>query len=161
MLMQTDLADAYSSSKVTVWDGETTITARGHQGARWGNQPDLVDTLGVSELYVITAWNPRSELSTEEANNQSNGNLLRDLQALGLHVCRAEGASVDGTWAEASFAVLVGGDEYSTAIQEQVHKLAIKYQQNAYFKLTSETFEVFGAIFTGLHISLDIEISMR
>ena len=52
-----------------------------------------------------------------------------------------------------------------TASQEEIkksyRKLAIKYQQNAYFKLTSETFEVFGAIFTGLHISLDIEISMR
>lgn len=158
--MQTELANAYSDSQVTVWGDNVTVIARAHRGARQLSPLGLVDVLGVSTMFVITAWNPKSELMTQDANNKENDDLCFDLQDLGLQFCKAEGASVDGRWAEASVAVLVGADEDSAAIQEQVHNLAIKFQQNAYFKLTSETFEVFGALFSDLHVSLEIDFSV-
>lgn len=87
--------------------------------------------------WVITAWNPESELVPAEQNAAAHRELLADVEAAGLVALPAVGMSRDRSWSEES--VLVVG-----ASRQWVLGIAEKFKQNAVFRWTPESLDVVG-----------------
>jgi hypothetical protein len=112
---------------------------------------------GVTGIFVITAWNPRSEVWDESTNRAANRNLLADLKVGGYRIRNARGSSSDEKWTEESLAILVHRDQDLLAVEAWVHSLAMKYEQNAFFKITKGAFNVRGAVIQGLDLISNLE----
>jgi hypothetical protein len=87
------------------------------------------------EAWVITACNPRSQVLSEAENQVRNRELRQLLEARGVRIFEAEGRSVDGSWREASFAVV--GLKAS-----EIEALAMHFDQNAVFRISDLGVEV-------------------
>ena len=85
----------------------------------------LHQKLGVSTSLYITAWNPFSELLTDEDNDAKQQALVSDITDLGLDMMTGRGIAQSGDWPPEESIIVLGCDE-STAIT-----LSQKYQQNA------------------------------
>ena len=92
--------------------------------------------------WVITAWNPESELVPAEQNAAAHRELLADVEAEGLVALPAVGMSRDRSWSEES--VLVVG-----ASRQWVLGVAEKFKQNAVFRRTPESLDVVGVLIPG------------
>ena len=90
-------------------------------------------------IYVITAWNPKSELLGDTENQSRNYELSSELSLLNLKVLPARGTSPDGLWFEESFAVINAQLEYLLSIGTQ-------FEQNAIFEFTKESVRVIPCI---------------
>ena len=136
---------------------DTLIEFSDHDGSRWRLRARAADESGADEsgaavapeflrgdfvAWVITAWNPESELVTAERNAAAHEELLADVEAAGLLALPAVGMSSDRKWSEDS--LLVVG-----AAREWVLGVAAKYRQNAVFRWSPEAFEVVGALLPG------------
>ena len=85
----------------------------------------LHQKFGVSTSLYITAWNPFSELLTDEDNDAKQQALVSDITDLGLDIMNGRGIAQSGDWPPEESIIVLGCDE-STAIT-----LSQKYQQNA------------------------------
>ena len=79
----------------------------------------------VNTSLYITAWNPFSELLTDEDNDAKQQALVSDITDLGLDMMTGRGIAQSGDWPPEESIIVLGCDE-STAIT-----LSQKYQQNA------------------------------
>jgi Protein of unknown function (DUF3293) len=157
-IMNQELAQAYANSKVTIWSSNGTVIATQARAGDATSSGSISELFDAQALFVITAWNPESVELTAEENSRANQALLVDLQTLGCPILNATGSSLDNSWSEESFAVLVAAGAPSSAIQNRILDLAIKYRQNAFFKISSETIEVLGALYQDLHVSMPLAI---
>ena len=131
---------------------DTVIEFSDPDGGRWRLRARAADESGAGVApeflrgdfvaWVITAWNPESELVTAERNAAAHEELLADLEAASLLALPAVGMSSDRKWSEDS--LLVVG-----AAREWVLNAAAKYRQNAVFRWSPEAFEVVGALVPG------------
>lgn len=72
---------------------------------RWVDVAAAVVSPG-SPVFVITAWNPDSEVLADAENAERNERLRADLTRLTDRIFPAVGRSPDGSWEEASFAIV-------------------------------------------------------
>ena len=89
-------------------------------------------------IFVITAWNPFSQILSVEGNGARNRQLLSEIEALGARAHSAVGSSPDGKWSEDSFAV--SGIGRRTAL-----KLGLQYEQHAIFEIRKDELRVLGS----------------
>ena len=95
--------------------------------------------LGWNEYFVITAWNPFSEPLSLDENRRRNSELEKDLLELRADLLKAIGRSDDWKWFEESFAV-------RNINLREIVQMAVKYQQNALFQITTEGRKVISCI---------------
>ncbi len=155
-----ELADAYARSKVSIWSGDCRLVARPAHQLEVADSKFFLSKFGARTLFVITAWNPESLEVSVEANAKANKELLIELENLDCEVLEALGSSLDDSWFEDSFALVVGDQEIMHEVEKRIRDLALKYRQNAYFKITPETIEIVGALFEGLHLSLPLALEV-
>ena len=98
-----------------------------------------IEDLGWDEYFVITAWNPFSELLSLEENRRRNNELEKDLLAVGAVLLKAIGRSKDWKWFEESFVV-------RDIDKMEIIQSAKKYQQNAIFHVTAEGRKIISCI---------------
>ena len=85
---------------------------------------DLYRRTGTRTACVITAWNPRSEIRSDDENDAAQRRLVGDLDGAGLSYRPALGADPTGDWkGEASLLVL-------DATQAIVEGFGRRYGQN-------------------------------
>lgn len=115
------LDEAYVTTIIEVdWHGETIMISP--------SDPTSGDRLpdGVDHIHIITAANPRSRLLSPAENDERNRLLSLDIEERGWTVWPSVGRAPDGTWEEASYAVI---DVDSDAVR----RLARRYEQNAVY----------------------------
>lgn len=86
-------------------------------------------------LFVITAWNPRSDLRTFEQNQLHQSQLEADIVGSGLVFWPAVGRDTISDQFEESFVI-------SGLSEEEAKALGAKFGQNAVFSWTPEKWEV-------------------
>lgn len=143
-----------SEKPVGLWAAylDTVIEFGDPGGGRWRLRALAADEPGAGVgpeflrgdfvAWVITAWNPESELVSAEQNAAAHRELLGDVEAAGLVALPAVGMSRDRSWSEES--VLVVG-----ASRQWVLGVAEKYKQNAVFRWTPEALDVMGVLIPG------------
>lgn len=89
--------DVTREDMLVVYD--TTIVSILHPELGWVD-PALVALERGHGAVVITAWNPGLERPSEDDNRRANERLLREIQALGYEVWRADGRAPDGRFVE-------------------------------------------------------------
>ena len=98
-----------------------------------GEQSDdlrvLLASMGVSSAALITAWNPHSEILTDDKNEERQSALLSDIEQLRLNYLVGYGQLQD--WLEYSYLIL-GIDK------EQATTTAKQFDQYAYVWIESE-----------------------
>ena len=101
----TDLVEAYARTEFRVADrGWAFVLRIGETSAALAT---CHATFGVSESAYLTAWNPRSEPTSREANDAAQARLEAELQAAGHALLHGEGVDPSGDWpGEASVLVL-------------------------------------------------------
>lgn len=154
--MYQEFAQAYANSKVTIWSPTGKVIATQARAGDETSSGSISELLDAQELFVITAWNPESVELTAKENLRANQELLAELQGLGYKILRARGSSVDEAWFEDSFAAFASSAAIAGELEVHIHALAIKYRQNAYFKITADTLEVAGALYSDLRISMPL-----
>jgi Protein of unknown function (DUF3293) len=95
--------------------------------------------LGWNEYFVITAWNPFSEPLSLDENRHRNSELEKDLMGLRAELLKAIGRSKNWKWFEESFAV-------RDINLSEIVQMAMKYQQNAIFQITTEGRKIISCI---------------
>jgi len=100
----------------------------------------------VSEVFVLSPGNPYSELLSDMENIQREAELVKLIRASGINFENCVGMSPDGEWAERSL-MLWNVDE------DLVKQWGNKFQQNAYFRLTPQTFEIISLVDSRHHNS--------
>ncbi len=87
------------------------------------------------DLFVITAWNPMGQLTSDEENSKSNMLLKYDLLEISDVIYPAIGRNPNGPWQEEGFAVV----DISLS---QAKDLGAKYRQIAIFRISNSTKEL-------------------
>lgn len=85
-------------------------------------------------VYVLTAWNPRSQPLSKSANQVRQEQLLFELQKTPVKFLSVTASSTLGGWLEESFAVWGPDIQFPDEFEEMVLSLAEKSEQNAVFK---------------------------
>jgi len=112
---------------------DTQLTIEMEPG-RWVDVRSVLDRLRLP-AFVITAWNPFSEVLPKDQNHARNLELHRALSELGATVRPAIGASPSADWSEEFF--LIEGTDEGTDID-----LGRRFGQHAVFELTSAQLRV-------------------
>jgi hypothetical protein len=76
----------------------------------------LFEAHSVSSAAFITAWNPLSQIQTDDENRAAQKRLLRAIKTLGLTSLDGVGRASDSDWAEDSLLVLGISLEQATAL---------------------------------------------
>ena len=97
--------------------------------ASWTGLPPELES--ASQIWIITAWNPFSEVLPEAENRIRNIELCGLLEASKAPFFPAVGRSPDGQWQESSFAVV--GLPWA-----RVKELAQQFGQHAVFRIENE-----------------------
>lgn len=85
-------------------------------------------------VYILTAWNPRSEPLSKSANQEGQKRLLSELQKNPVKFLPVTASSAVGDWLEESFAVWGLDSQLPGEMGKLVLSLAKKFEQNAVFK---------------------------
>lgn len=85
-------------------------------------------------VYILTAWNPRSQLLSKSVNQECQQQLLSELQKGHGKYLPVTASSTVGDWLEESFAVWGPDIQFPDEFEEMVLSLAEKFEQNAVFK---------------------------
>jgi hypothetical protein len=80
-------------------------------------------------IYVITAWNPRSQRLDAKANNERNLQLAAIFESRNITKFHAAGHAIDNSWHEDGFAV-------SEISIDEIKILGVHFDQNAIFEVT-------------------------
>jgi len=100
----------------------------------------------VSEVFVLSAGNPYSELLSDIENIGREAELVKLVKASGINFENCLGMSPDEEWIERSL-LLWNVDK--TVVRDWGNQ----FEQNAYFRLTPQTFEVISLVDSRHHNS--------
>lgn len=118
-----ELVEAYRATLFRCGEGSDAFVLR--IGAYSASLADLYAAADVSSAAFVTAFNPRSEMQSAEANAAALARLGAELAAAGYHLVDGAGEDPDGIWpVEPSFLVL--GLELESA-----QEVGRRYGQNA------------------------------
>jgi len=121
---KSELEIAYSQTIFSVFSPEDNVEI--HIGDISKEIIALLNRYNADNGIVITGYNPRSELLSDEANNLRNQQLENDIKDTGCAYLKAVGQDKDKQWPpEDSFFVL-------NISEVKANELAEKYGQNAY-----------------------------
>ncbi len=113
---------AYRAAHYTVHSPEPFVIQVGELSERLAS---LLAIEGAKCAAFITAWNPYSEVTTQEANSAAQAALSSELDELGLTSIEGFGSDPEGLWpGEDSLLVLGLG-------LEEAREIGSKYGQNA------------------------------
>lgn len=99
-MVSAQLVSAYRDTNFGVEDGAQSFVLRlGEPSPRLA---ELLSPYPDKGAVYITAWNPFSQVASEQQNQRANDRLRAELYALGLVVMQGQGASRDGHWHEDS-----------------------------------------------------------
>ena len=121
--MNEAITAAYIDANYIVYDDGRTVVLRIDEKSSYVQQ--LFERLGIKTAAFITAWNPYSQIATNEENEAANEKLLTELSALCTMVMCGVGQSRTGDWpAEVSF--------FACGIpRPDAERLGVVYRQNA------------------------------
>ncbi len=91
----------------------------------------LLVAQGLKAAAFLTAWNPFSEATDTEKNEQAQVSLETDVARLGLVALPGEGVGRDGNWPPEPSSLIMG------ITRDQADFLARKYRQNAWVWIES------------------------
>jgi hypothetical protein len=99
------------------------------------NRASIQQLLGISSpLWIITAWNPKSQLLALHENRERQLRLLSELEKSPFSFLEATASSISADWLEESIAIWVPEGKFEKPLEDLVLTLAEKYEQNALFK---------------------------
>lgn len=131
------LRAAYQASVVELfWPGGREVLRPGKALGgdalpSWSGRPS-------APVHVVTAWNPRSQVLTDDENARRDV-LLRDLlRACGINFVDALGRSEDGAWREPSIALV------RTTV-EVARQVARRFDQHAIYVIDADGVRVVDA----------------
>ncbi len=138
-----NLLEAYLATEIFFFasDGKRYKTASvADAGSQMVNESNLLEMLGrdVVDLWVITAFNPRSVELDPKTNKTYNAALAADLSREGIEFNEVHCASPSEPWSEDSFMVICRDQAVAETVAATVQKLALKYEQNAVFRITAD-----------------------
>ena len=84
-------------------------------------------------MWIITAWNPRSQLSALHENRERQLTLLSELQKSPFNFLEVTASSISADWLEESIAIWAPEGKLDKPLEDLVLTLAEKYEQNAVF----------------------------
>jgi hypothetical protein len=117
-----ELINAYLETNYVVFVNESEVVIKiGEQLPK--TLIDLLSNIESKSWAFITAWNPSSQLTTDEINLQQNSQLF-DEMSINYLILEGIGKSKDGNWSEASYFV-VG------ISRSEASEVGKKYRQNA------------------------------
>lgn len=87
---------AYRATDYRVWDGERWLVARLEQRAP--EIDGLLDRLEAGSGTFVTAWNPLSKITAEDANAAAAAALTAEIQARGWRALPHRGVGDDPAW---------------------------------------------------------------
>ncbi len=100
----------------------------------------------VDEVWILTAFNPKSELLTPAENSKRHLELGKQLDELGLQHFQARGFDPQGAetepWSEDGYAVMGN-------VEDEVLKLANFWEQNAVFVWRANEWLIKGVLLKG------------
>ena len=117
------LEEAYRNTNYTVNVESIKITINiGRDNPEWSQFLKLKNQ---TFYFYITAWNPFSEVTSPEKNEEANKILKERLLSLGLLVYDGVGYSADRKWHEDSFSALGGNRELAYGLGKEFRQNAI------------------------------------
>ena len=120
-----DLLRAYRATEYVAYDGDAASGVR--IGARSAALEAILARHGAASGTFVTAWNPRSQQATEEANRAAAERLAEAVAALGLTALPHRGVPDDATaWtAEEGLFVLGLGEAEAITLAERFGQNAV------------------------------------
>ena len=130
MVNSQSLRDSYEDTIVT-------ITLRDGSIYKTSNltPPQMAWPFESEKIYVITAWNPRSQRLDAKANKERNRRLAAIFESRNIPVFHAIGHAIDESWHEDGFAI-------SEISIEEIKILGAYFEQNAIFEVTQSGISV-------------------
>lgn len=130
MVNSQSLRDSYEDTMVTITlrDGSIYKTSK-------FTPPQMAWPFESETIYVITAWNPRSERLDAKANKERNLQLAAIFESRKIPVFQAIGHAIDESWHEDGFAI-------SEISIEEIKILGAYFGQNAIFEVTQSGISV-------------------
>jgi hypothetical protein len=125
----------YPETVLNFADG-TTVDLR--RRVRRADRAALADLGLTGEFAILTAHNPRERIAPPEENRRREEELLQELRTRGATWRMVSGESLDGMHQETSVAVALP--------LEEVHALACKLEQSAFFWFDGRSFSIRGAL---------------
>jgi len=131
-----ELLEEYGKTRISFTDdaGIDWVVRATKSPDYWMLQPPHFEAV-TGEAWVITAWNPRSEVASEAANAAANAALVADISAKAYRLTPAVGSSPDSAWSEDSFLVHDPDPAW-------VKDAARRFGQNAVFRWTPSVWEI-------------------
>ena len=120
-----ELMAAYHATVVRIHDGNPVVLSIADPV---GTHDRWVAERGETNAVIITAWNPFSQVQSQDLNVADNAILLADIEAAQLTWVSARGSGPSGEWFEDSFCVF---DVPDALIDEWL----VTFQQNAAFRV--------------------------
>lgn len=123
MAIAEELLSAYTATDFVVFDaGEEWAL---HVGVASPRIDDLLDRHGAMRATVVTAFNPRSQVLTPDANEARHRALVRLLEERGLTFLYGEGRDPSGQWNAETECIVLG-----ISLAEGL-EIARRFEQNA------------------------------
>jgi hypothetical protein len=103
------------------------------------NCESIQQLLGISSpLWIITAWNPRSQLLALPENRERQLTLMSKLQGSPFSFLEVTASSISADWIEESIAIWASEGKFEKPLEDLVLTLAEKFEQNAVFKFHND-----------------------
>ena len=127
-LMNRALKEAYRQAKYILFSGSEEILFK--VGLHSNELDNLLVEHGVINAVFITAYNPRSQIFSDEENKRQQINLEKQIERAKYRYLKGASCSEDGLWPiEKSLLIL-------DMPLSQANSLAISFKQNAYLQIT-------------------------
>jgi hypothetical protein len=136
--MRLSISQTYLQTSITFNVDRTTLSTWPCQSKPRKFVP-IQERLGtLNQVWILTAWNPRSELLSPFENQERQQSLLSGLKDGLVEFLPVTASSISGNWLEDSFAVWGTDRSLADEVEELVAGLANKFEQNAVFKFEGE-----------------------
>ena len=144
-----NLIRAYRKSKFVVEYTSTITLLIGRSNSSLGA---LLKEYKISTAAFITAFNPHSNVLSDQDNIDAQNSLIKDIKALGLHTIKGFGQDVDEQWPREDSVLILGITE------SQAETLADRYSQNGFIWIGS--IDAFPALRLRYQIALPTNIEL-
>jgi hypothetical protein len=124
------LRDSYQDTIITITSNDGSIYTTSQL-----TPPKMAWPFESETIYVITAWNPRSQRLDAKANNERNLQLASIFESRNIPKFHAVGHAMDESWHEDGFAI-------SEISIEEIKILGAYFEQNAIFEVTQSGISV-------------------
>jgi hypothetical protein len=99
----------------------------------------MQERLGTTNpVWILPAWNPRSDLLSVVENQERQQSLLSELEKGPGKFLPVNATSTSGDWIEESFAFWGSDTQLAVEVEELVAGLARRFEQNAVFKFEGD-----------------------